>query len=298
MEPRTSARVFFRRGFTLTEVLVVIGLIMILLSLLMPAVGSARAAARRLVCAKTAREIAAGTTLYHDSHKVLPPGTDLANSKRPFQGWYVKVLPYLEQVDSYAEAETAYQLSANPFDRNVHVSLSRAMPIFACPDDPRTSEPRFAYRHGYYVGLTGYIGNAGQDYREKDGVLFGGSQIRFADIHDGLSHTILIGERPPSPLHDYGWWYAGMGVGDGGLDHTLGSAETADSHYARCTRKWRRFRSGERRNECDVLHFWSMHRNGAHFARCDGSVKFLDYSAGDLLIALSTRDKGDVAPDE
>jgi prepilin-type processing-associated H-X9-DG protein len=44
-----------------------------------------------------------------------------------------------------------------------------------------------------------------------------------------------------------------------------------------------------------VFHFWSLHPGGANFAFCDGSVRFLPYSANDILPALATRAGGEVA---
>ncbi len=53
------------------------------------------------------------------------------------------------------------------------------------------------------------------------------------------------------------------------------------------------FQAGSSSNTCDVFHFWSVHSGGAHFAFCDGSVRFLAYFADAILPALATRAGGE-----
>jgi prepilin-type processing-associated H-X9-DG protein len=53
------------------------------------------------------------------------------------------------------------------------------------------------------------------------------------------------------------------------------------------------FAPGNLNNECDVLHFWSLHSGGANFLFCDGSVHFLTYDAADIMAALATRAGGE-----
>lgn len=53
------------------------------------------------------------------------------------------------------------------------------------------------------------------------------------------------------------------------------------------------FGPGRATNRCDVLHFWSLHIGGANFLFADGSVRFLSYSADDVLPALATRSGGE-----
>jgi hypothetical protein len=276
--------------------MVLMGVVMILISMLMPAVGAARAAARRMMCSKQARELALATTMYHDAYRALPPGTELGESRRPWQAWYAKVLPYLEMQSIYLEIESAYEASANPFRSEVHKHLATPIYAFACPEDSRTMTSQLSGRHGYYVGTTGFQGNAGTNSDAMDGVLYGASSVRFADVHDGLSQTLLFGERPPSAWADLGWWYAGVGTGRGGLDHTLGTAETHVPRYGMCSAATApfKFQNGNIRNDCDASHFWSLHPGGGHFARCDGSVAFHSYAGADVLIPLSTRDTGEI----
>jgi len=59
--------------------------------------------------------------------------------------------------------------------------------------------------------LTDYVGVAGTNFEQKDGVLFLDSTVCMADVVDGTSNTVMLGERPPSPDSSFGWWYAGHG---------------------------------------------------------------------------------------
>ena len=146
------------------------------------------------------------------------------------------------------------------------------------------------------AAFTYYLGNSGQHSGKKDGILYLDSKVRIADISDGLSQTILIGERPPSPDHHFGWWYAGVGQQrDGSADYLLGVRETNQSFRApTCPKNGYDFRNGNLNDMCDTFHFWSLHNGGAHFAFADGSVRFLSYSANEILPALATRAGGEV----
>lgn len=92
-------------GFTLIELLVVVGIIGILVAMLLPAVQSARAAARRAQCNSQLHQIGLALHSYHDSMNVLPPGWITWNfgfnvngpDEEPGWAWGAFLLPYMEQ---------------------------------------------------------------------------------------------------------------------------------------------------------------------------------------------------------
>jgi hypothetical protein len=144
--------------------------------------------------------------------------------------------------------------------------------------------------------MTSYLGCSGVDSVSKLGALQGERPIRFSELTDGLSNTILAGERPGSIGNDYGWWYAGIGLGNGELDHTIGVLETVSTQFESCGVQFGRFGPPKRtRTECDTNHFWSFHPNGGNFVLCDSSTHFVSYSVDPVVIkALSTRSGGEV----
>lgn len=99
----------------------------------------------------------------------------------------------------------------------------------------------------------------------------------------------------------FGWWYAGWGQDkDGECDSVLGSRTlNLGNRYLSCSAGPYGYAPGRFDNPCDTFHFWSPHPGGAHFAFADGSVRFLRYSADDILPALATRAGGEAvaAPD-
>ena len=132
---------------------------------------------------------------------------------------------------------------------------------------------------------------------KNDGILFLDSHVRVADISDGTSNTLLIGERPPSGKNlSLGWWYAGWGTDKNGeADGHLGVRVRFVGRYSDICKERGPFEYKSRTitDPCGGFQFWSVHPGGANFAFADGSVKFLAYSANDILPALATRAAGE-----
>jgi prepilin-type processing-associated H-X9-DG protein len=146
------------------------------------------------------------------------------------------------------------------------------------------------------VALTDYLGVLGTDMRTRNGVLYINSAVKFTDIADGTSSTLLIGERPPPANFLYGWWYGGIGQdGEGSVEVVLGTRELNHSSMGLggCPYGPYSFTPGDLKDKCSRFHFWSPHPGGAHFAFADGSVRFLPYSAADVVPALATRAGGE-----
>lgn len=278
------------RGFTLVEVLVVIGMIAVLIAMLLPAVQAAREAARRAQCASRIRQIGLALQSHQETYGVLPSGwlTSAPNGD-PGWGWAAILLGFLEQKTlqntagpgfpgvSFGSGGPPIGDPANQRFRETSVAA------YLCPSDP--SDDRFLLNKSggggpgppmFEVARANYVGVFGTQAVESsplsgNGVFFQNSRIRFADIRDGLSNTLLVGERG-SRLGGSTWVGAVPGS-DRGTARVVGRAGSVPNDL---------------RN--DLADFSSYHPFGANFALADGSVKMLSDEI-DLVVyhALATR---------
>lgn len=284
-----------RPGLTLIEILVVLA---VLIGLILSAVQQARVASARTQCANNLRQIALGLSSYHAAQDQLPPGLRSGvNEPLPYLSWLARLLPYVEQDAVWRQALAAYQTTKN-FEVSPPHPLSTVMRLYGCPSDPRVYTASVS-RNKELVAFTSYLGVAGTRTTKGDGSLYRNSSVRFTDITDGTSSTLLVGERPPSADLWYGWWYAGFGVvGTGMADMVLGVREMsppADAYVPDCGGTPLYFVPGRIDNMCDAFHYWSLHPGGGNFLFADGSVSFLAYAADPVLPALATRAGGEVA---
>lgn len=288
-----------RSAFTLIELVVALGILAALAGLLMAALQKVRGAASMAQCKNNIRQIALALHQFHDREKALPPGMSNGNAAQPFLSWNARILPFLEKESLWQETLRAFAQDRDFRNVPPHAHRAHVIPQFACPADDRTSAPSTRLLNGFPVSFTAYLGVWGNDYLRPSGVLFIDSRIRFADVSDGLSNTLSVGERPPSPDERLGWWYAGWGQNKiGSAEMLLGVQElNVLSGYEACPPGPYRFTRGQLKDKCDAFHYWSVHDGGAHFAFCDGSVRFLSYSADTVLPALATRAAGDIVPD-
>jgi prepilin-type N-terminal cleavage/methylation domain-containing protein/prepilin-type processing-associated H-X9-DG protein len=291
-----------RRAFTLIELVVVVAIIGVLMALTLPAVMRARAARDRARCQNNLRQIGLALQQHHAQWGAFPPGT---RSKRPgqpypFLYWSATLLPFLEHAPAWAEVKRSYTAGGDhyPWDKPEHPGMTMVVSSFGCPSDSRMGYSAVS-RTGPEAAFTSYLGVEGRDLFRKDGILFVDSRIRTADILDGTSNTLIVGERPPSPDFVHGWWYAGYGQGtggDGSADALLGVREYNVSVHSinfPCGPGPFSFRAGTFGQQCDLFHFWSPHPSGANFAFADGAVRFLSYDADAILPALASRASGE-----
>jgi prepilin-type processing-associated H-X9-DG protein len=210
--------------------------------------------------------------------------------------WLTRLLPLVEQDGLWQEALAAYDKD-KWFKSPPHLPiLGHVVPLFSCPADSRTLDP-WTLKQSTVVAFTGYQGLEGTDQFQRDGILFLDSQVRFADIRDGASNTLMIGERPPSADYVLGWWYAGWGQNkDGSAEYVLGVNEmnTYAGTQGVCPSGPYSFAPGSISDICDTFHFWSLHSGGANFAFADGSVHFLTYSVAPLMPSLASRARGEI----
>ncbi len=188
-----------RRAFTLIELLVVIAIIAVLIALLLPAVQAAREAARRIQCTNNLKQIGLGLHGYESSVGALPPSFVISvasNGEKRLIAWSVhgRILPYLEQGAMY----NAVNFSLNYEDPPNTTVSNTSVATFLCPSElhpePKASAygPQGVSSYGFVMGdwfVWGSIGGA------NGRSAFGPNRsVRFAEIRDGLSQTLVAGE--------------------------------------------------------------------------------------------------------
>jgi prepilin-type N-terminal cleavage/methylation domain-containing protein/prepilin-type processing-associated H-X9-DG protein len=288
-----------RRAFTLIEILVVLAIIAVLIGLLLPAVQRIREAASRSKCQNNLKQIGLALHQYHDNNRAFPIGhsTDQPSEPYPLIGWPARILPYIEQDALWQDAQADYARTRIPFYPPAHTGFGTPVRLYSCPSDGRADVAQDTHDN-VRAALTNYVGVIGTNSGLADGALVGERAISLAEITDGASGTLLVGERPPSTDFWFGWWYAGGSTTSGGAsdDMLLGvhDLKLGDGRWTRfCPGGPYDFEPGTIGDECDAFHFWSLHPGGAHFLFCDGSVHFLSYSANAILPALATRAGGE-----
>lgn len=291
-----------RAAATLVELLVVVAIVTVLLALTLPAVQKVRSAAARIDCANRLKQIALATLAHHDVSGAFPsalrtkPGGDV-----PYHhlSWLARILPQLDREPLWRQIESDFRTMPYPFERvGGHRAMAMPVSAFQCPADPDMARTYNAPR-GFEMAMTSYLGNHGTAGGAGDGIIDFNSAIRLTEIRDGASQTLLVGERPPSPEFLYGWWYVAAGQDRRGtLDFVLGPRETnrvRDRWYADCGPGPFAYRMPVPDSYCSTFQFLSFHSEGSQFAFCDGSVRFLTWSADAVLPALATRAGGEVA---
>jgi type II secretory pathway pseudopilin PulG len=174
MRPRS------RDAFTLFELLVIMAILAILFSLLLPALLKVRRAADRVRSVNNLRQLALACHNYSDANASFPPGNDDNNFSAS-----ARLLPYLEQSALYNTLDMKKPSTdkANAMVRQVRV------PVFLSPNDPLMTVTENS-------GATNYLFNAGSKpgLVDNNGVFYQNSKIKFPDITDGTSNTLMIGE--------------------------------------------------------------------------------------------------------
>jgi prepilin-type N-terminal cleavage/methylation domain-containing protein/prepilin-type processing-associated H-X9-DG protein len=183
-----------RPGFTLIELLVVIAIISVLIALLLPAVQSAREAARRAQCVNNLKQIGLAMHNYAESRGALP-GADMVFNVTELSA-LTMVLPYLEQTSVYNSVNFGF----NYQDPNNTTAMYMVVNGFVCPSDLGDPLPSLG-------GQTNYMANMGSNIvwqasigpnvgmPPPNGVFYGNSATTFAAITDGLSNTTFYSER-------------------------------------------------------------------------------------------------------
>ncbi len=190
--PKVTTVLRKRLAFTLIELLVTISIIGILIALLLPAVQSARESARRVDCTNRLKQWGLALHNYHDTHSILPPGSisrGPASAPLSGWGWQAMILPQIEQSALYGRCNFSLH-TAHGGNRAL---IGNPIPFSRCPSD--STEESFEVDLPGHALLTAASGN----YVGSGHVLSGLSDTKFSKVTDGLSQTLLVGERNVHP---------------------------------------------------------------------------------------------------
>jgi prepilin-type N-terminal cleavage/methylation domain-containing protein/prepilin-type processing-associated H-X9-DG protein len=299
-----------RYGFTLIELLVVIAIIGVLIALLLPAVQAAREAARRTQCVNNLKQLALAIHSYHNTHSVMPLGSfklpppvggDPCKGGHE-AGIFVALLPFLDQSPLFNAFNSSIHYETAPNSTVNGTGLS----VLWCPSDSLASQSDSKH-FGWPIHFTSYMGSSGtwnsppenrgptctlQNFQrllgQANGVLYYYSSVRIASVTDGTSNTFLFGEHaygknPVIELPDWNWWFSGN-YGD-----TIFTTMFPMNPLGKIPDVPNQTLYGIDINP-SIQAASSYHPGGAHFAFCDGGVRFvketIDYAAFDATTGL------------
>jgi prepilin-type N-terminal cleavage/methylation domain-containing protein/prepilin-type processing-associated H-X9-DG protein len=192
-------------AFTLVELLVVIAIIGVLVALLLPAVQAAREAARRVSCLNNVAQLGLSLHNYEFHFETLPSG--VINPDGPIRNepqgihvsWIVQVLPYLEQNTLYKKIDQA----AGVYAEANAVARAQPISILNCPTSPLPYVNESGKTaHSSYAGC--HHGVEAPIDKDNHGLLFLNSKVRYSQIDDGTTNTILVSEAFSQPA-GLGW---------------------------------------------------------------------------------------------
>lgn len=266
----------------MVELLVVIGIIGILLALLLPAVQAAREAHRRAKCQNNIRQIGLALHNHHDVHGRLPAGwVSIDSGGNPGWAWSALLLEFADLPTSPNitwAAGTRQDISPMPITasgatRIDHASnkelRERSFSLYLCPSDPSDELfmlPSTPAGQMFKVARANYAGVFGTGMIEVSpsvgsGMFYRNSETRFGDVLDGLSNTLMVGERAARQAASWE-----------GSATWVGAVPGAHRDAARVVG-----RAGRVPNDVlgDFADFGSWHPFGANFVMADGSVKMI-----------------------
>ena len=166
-------------GFTLVELLVVIGVIGVLSAILLPAVMYARESARAIQCKNNLHQIGVAAQSHHDQYGFL-------DTRKPLYA----LLPFVEQKATSDALELIKTGTSSAINQgSIASSLPSAPSVFVCPSDPYVTPAKFDISYLICSGsrMAFYGGIYGADVE--------GYRRKFRDVSDGLSYTALLAER-------------------------------------------------------------------------------------------------------
>lgn len=315
-----------RPSFTLVELLVVIAIIGVLVALLLPAVQAAREAARRTACLNNMKQNVIGILNHVDTLKYFPSSATSGDELGWGASYIFQVLPYVEQQNVYDLFDRTIFIADAPNSPG----WARELPVVRCPsqtqDDeiytvsfstPYTGPEDTAWRSHYLAVMGAKDGcpqPAGSRYpmvedpdlcdssvsvnggSARNGVMYPESRIRFKDITDGSSNTLLVGECSWNSGITRVWAtgslaWPGASLLNGHKWSCYGGRNVAVPINTQSSRRG----AGGPVNDTS---FGSLHPGGAIFGLSDGSSRFISENIRLVVYkALASRNVGEVIDD-
>ncbi len=310
-----------RRAFTLIELLVVIAIIGVLIGLLLPAVQKVREAAARLQCTNNLKQIGLAMMNYESTYRVFPAGyidnmtinrvnSSATSNPDPVTGWGwgTLILPYLEQEPLY-KSISINSIAMNNSSAAAIAFRKTVIKGLLCPSDDTGINTftisgtggNFELAKCSYAGVNGQAELADFDNALGLGMFLRGRGVSISEVTDGLSNTILVGERSSKSakqatgtLPGVCTWVGALPGGD--LDgespslYILGhTGDPSDPHKPNTPQTDGFYHAED---------YTSRHSGGINFLFGDGSVKFITDSINGLTWAkLGTRQGGEAIGD-
>lgn len=278
MHTIVDSRPSARSGLTILELLVTVSIIGILAALVLPAVGAAREAARRVQCVNHLHQLGIAMHHHHDAANHLPAGWQFDPTDQSAFGWAVPLLPYLDQVALGESIDTNKTIG----DARHNLVRATSLSVMLCPSDiadltftlyaepvddsaptaaifaSAATAPLIELPTANYVGVFGTV-EADDTIPAPlgDGTFLENHQTRFRDFQRGLSNTAIVGERTMAQVPST--WFGISLAGEDAAFRIVGAAL-----------------EGINQSLADEGDFSSRHPGGANFLWGDGHVSFVD----------------------